>query len=280
MKKNNNKGNSTATMVKCTAWLTIFFLLLVGLFFVGDWLDLAGNLNIHFRFDWTATACAFLSAIASIFLASVSVIQNKKAEEANERLAKINKDQLEASIIGNNYPIIKFRDQQRIENRNGRKEFVFRFFDTRGVPLKEAFIRNVVVVPLKGEFENEKKRREIVLQKKEISTLLQFTFLHDDSQTGFYMVRVPTIELFDGYRYCRIELEMDLVSTTGVVSRCKYYVLLDGDDGIYKQLNKRIYPHVYHQFFENKAIISEQKYLKEKTNRFGSKKPLDNHSGL
>lgn len=267
MKKNNNRGNSTATMVKCTVGLTIFFLLLVGLFFIGDWLDLAGNLNIYFRFDWAATACAFLSAIASIFLASVSVIQNRKSEEVNKRLAKINQDQLEASIIGNNYPIIKFRDQQRIENRNGRKEFVFRFFDIRGVSLKEAYIRNVVIVPLKGEFENEEKRREIVLQKKETSTLLQFTFLHDDSQTGFYMVSVPTVELFDGYRYCRVELEMDLIGTTGVVSRCKYYILLDGENGIYKQLNKRAYPYAYHQFFESKGIMSEQKYLNSKNGK-------------
>lgn len=232
--------------------LLIFFSLLVIIFAM---LDMS---------EWASVMCAFMSVVTAVVLGTVSVIQNKKSEETNERLAKINQNQLEASIIGNNYPIIKFRDQQRIENRNSRKEFVFRFFDTRGVPLKEAYIRNVVVVPLKGEFENEEERREIVLQKKEVSTLLQFTFLHDDSQTGFYMVRVPTVELFDGYRYCRVELEMDLISTTGVVSRCKHYVLLDGEDGIYKQLNKRIYPCVYHQFFENKAIISEQKYLKEK----------------
>lgn len=267
MEKKKNRRNSSAILVNCTIGLIIFFLLLVGLFFVGDWLNLAEKLNMHFRFDWAATACAFLSAVASIFLASVSVIQNKKAEETNERLAKINRDQLEASIISNNYPFIKFCDQQRIENNNDRKEFVFRFFDTRGVPLKEAYVRDVVVVPLKDEFKNEEKRREIVLQKKEANTLLQFTFLHGDSQTGFYMVRVPTIELFDGYRYCRIELEMDLISTTGVVSKCKYYVLLDGEDGIYRRLNKRIYPYVYHQFFESKEIISEQKYLDNKNGK-------------
>lgn len=250
MKKRNNLWEKH--IIRCMVGLLIFFSLLIILFAV---------LGIS---EWASVICAFMSVVTAVVLGTVSVIQNRRSEETNKRLAKINKDQLEASIISNNYPFIKFCDQQRIENNNDKKEFVFRFFDTRGVPLKEAYVRDVVVVPLKDEFKNEEKRIEIVLQKKEANTLLQFTFLHDDSQTGFYMVRVPTIELFDGYRYCRIELEMDLISTTGVVSMCKYYVLLDGEDGIYKQLNKRIYPRVYHQFFENKAIISEQKYLKEK----------------
>jgi len=82
-KKKDDKGNSNAVLVGCTVGLAIAFLLLVGLFFIGDWLDLAEKYNLHFRFDWAATACAFLSAFASILLASVSVIQNKKAGEVN-----------------------------------------------------------------------------------------------------------------------------------------------------------------------------------------------------
>lgn len=224
-KKKDDKGNSNAVLVGCTVGLAIAFLLLVGLFFIGDLLDLAEKYNLHFRFDWAATACAFLSAIASIFLASVSVIQNKKAEETNERLAKINQDQLEVAIVKDSYPLIKFCDLQRIE-KNG-SILVLRFFDTRNNPLREACTRNVVAIPLKGKFENEEVQRKIKIRDEMVREPLQFTFNNDDSQTGFYMIKIPTEELFKGYRYCRIELEMDLIGTAGVVTKCKGYALLD-----------------------------------------------------
>lgn len=252
MKKQN--GDWEKRIVYSMVGLLIFFSLLIVIF------------AIFGISEWASIVCAFLSTVIAIVLGTVSVIQNKRAEKTNERLAKINQNQLEASLINSNYPFIKFCDRQRIESTNGKKEFVFRFFDIRNIPLKEAYIKNVVVVPLKERFENEKKRREVVLQKEEIKEAIQFTFLHDDSQTGFYMVRVPITDLFDGYRYCRAELEMDLVGTTGVVSRCKYYVLLDGD-GIYEKLDKRVYPYVYHQFFENVDIISEQKYLDSRSGK-------------
>lgn len=88
---------------------------------------------------------------------------------------------------------------------------------------------------------------------------MQFTFKNDDSQAGFYMIKVPTGELFDGYRYCRIELEMELISTAGVVTKCKGYALLDSKSN-HKGMPGREYPYVYHQFFEIKEIKSEQKY--------------------
>lgn len=264
MEKKKNRRNSSAILVNCTIGLIIFFLLLIGLFFVGDWLNLAEKLNMHFRFDWAATACAFLSAVASIFLASVSVIQNKKAEETNERLAKINQDQLEVAIVKDSYPLIKFCDLQRIE-KNG-SILVLRFFDTRNNPLREACTRNVVAVPLKGKFENEEVQREIKICDEKVREPLQFTFKNDDSQTGFYMMKVPTEELFDGYRYCRVELEMDLIGTAGVVTKCKGYALLDSKSN-YKGMPGREYPHVYHQFFEIKEIMSERKYNNIKRER-------------
>ena len=265
MKKNNDRGNLTATMVKCPVGLTIFFLLLVGLFFIGDWLDLARNLNIHFRFDWAAIACAFLSAVASIFLASVSVIQNKKAEEANERLAKINQDQFEASIINNNYPLIKFCDLQRIINNNETKKFVFKFFDTRSVPLKEVYTRNVGFVPLAGIWKEEDQSRRVIMREKKQKDKLQFTYSREGvNDDGFYMITVPIKEpMFDGYRFCRVELEMDLISTTGVVTKCKGYAMLDSD-GEHRFMDNRNYPYVYHQFFEINEIMSEKKYLSSK----------------
>lgn len=264
-KKKDDKGNSNAVLVRCTVGLAIAFLLLVGLFFIGDWLDLAEKYNLHFRFDWAATACAFLSAVASIFLASVSVIQNKKAGEANERLAKINQDQFEASIINNNYPLIKFCDLQRIGDDNGAKKFVFKFFDTRNIPLKEVYTSNVGFVPLADIWKDEDQPKWVIMREKKQKDKLQFTYSHEGiNNDGFYMVTVPMKEpMFDGYRYCRVELEMDLVSTTGVVTKCKGYAMLDSD-GEREFVDNRKNPYVYHQFFEIKEIMSEKKYLSSK----------------
>lgn len=216
--------------------------------------------------DWAGVLCSGLSAIGAIVLGTVAIVQNKKAEEANERLAKINQDQLEASIIKDNYPFIKFCDLQRIE-RNG-SVLVLRFFDTRNNPLTEACTRNVIAVPLKGKFENEEVQKEIRIRDGEVREPLQFTFNNDDSQTGFYMIKVPTEELFNGHRYCRIELEMELIGTTGVVTKCKGYALLDSKSN-HKGMPGREYPHVYHQFFEIKEIMSKQKFNNIKRERNG-----------
>lgn len=244
-------------LVRDIAIFAVFFLLLILAFFLGDYFNLADTLNIHLRFDWTAIFCMFLSAFASIVLGTVAIIQNKRAEEMNKRLVKINQDQLETSIVKDGYPLIRFCDLQRIEE-NG-DILVLRFFDTRNNPLKEACTWNINAVPLKGKFENEKTRREIKIRDEKVKELLQFTFNNDDSQTGFYMIKVSTAKLFDGYRYCRIELEMELISTTGVVTRCKSYALLDSESN-HKGMPGREYPYVYHQFFEIKEIMSERKY--------------------
>ena len=208
---------------------------------------------------WATVLCEALSAIGTLVLGIASIIQNNRAENTNERLAKINQEQLESSVVKNNYPLIKFCDLQRIENNS---ELVLRFFDTRNIPLKRIHTRNVVAIPLAGRYENEEKKRIIVLRKSELDEPLQFTFNHDDSQTGFYMVRVPSKNLFVGFRYCRVELEMELISTTGVVTVCKGYVLLDGENER-KGKKEREYPSAYHQFFEIKKIISEKKYNKD-----------------
>lgn len=244
-------------IVKTCILLIVLFVLLTALFFLGDLFNLASVLNLEIRYDWAATFCAMMSAISSILLATVSVIQNNNADETNKRLAKINQDQLEASIIKDNYPLIKFCDLQRIEESGSL--LVFRFFDTRNNPLKEIVTWRVVAIPLKDKYKNEKVRREITIREKKVREPLQFTFNHDDSQTGFYMIKMPIEKLFDGYRYCRVELEMELISTTGVVTRCKGYVLLDAESN-HKGMPGREYPYAYHQFFEIREISSEQKY--------------------
>lgn len=249
MKGQNNSWEKQ--IIRNMIGLLVFFLLLIVLLAI---------LGIS---EWASVICAFMSVVIAIVLGTVSMIQNKKAGEANERLTKINQDQFEASIMNNNYPMIKFCDLQRIEDDgDGSKKFVFRFFDTRNVPLKEAYTRGVGFVPLTGMYKEETESRRVVMRKEKKKDALQFTYLHEGVAGGFYMITVPMKELmFDGYRYCRVEIEMDLMSTTGVVTRCKGYVLLDSGSS-HKGMVGREYPYVYHQFFEIKEILSEQKYNK------------------
>ena len=249
------ESNWERRIIRNMVGLLIFFSLLIGIFAI---------IGIS---EWASILCAFLSATTAIVLGTVSTIQNKRAEETNERLAKINQDQLEAAIVNNNYPMIKFCDLQRIEDDdNDNKQFVFRFFDTRHVPLKEAYIRNVGFVPLAGKY----KRGEfglVVMRKKERKDTLQFTYLHDGIDDGLYMIAVPMRgPIFDNCRYCRMEVEMDIVSTTGVVTRCKGYALLDCESN-HEGMLGREYPHVYHQFFEINEIVSEKKFKKERDSR-------------
>lgn len=250
MREQNNSWEKQ--IIRYMVGLLVFFLLLI---------VLLAMLGIS---EWASIICAFMSVVTAVVLGTVSVIQNKKAGEVNERLARINQDQFEASIINNNYPMIKFCDLQRIEDDGGGgKKFVFKFFDTRSIPLKEAYTRGVGFVPLAGMYKEEEGTRRVVMREKEKEDALQFTYLHEGVAGGFYMITVPLKELmFDGYRYCRVEIEMDLVSTTGVVTRCKGYALLDSESN-HKGMAGREYPHVYHQFFEIKEIMSEKKYGKE-----------------
>lgn len=229
--------------------LLVFFSLLIVLFAI---------LGVS---EWASIICAFMSVATAIVLGTATIIQNKRAGETNERLAKINQEQLETSIINNNYPMMKFCDLQRIEkDENSGREFVFRFFDTRNVPLKEAYTRNIVFVPLADKYKNEDILRRIIMRRAEKRDTLQFTYLHENVDNGLYMIRVPMKEMmFDGYRYCRVELEVDLISTTGVATRCKAYALLDAKSN-HKGMLGREYPYVYHQFFEIKEIMSEKKY--------------------
>ncbi len=260
-KKKRNDEFWERDVIKNTFCLVVLFLLLTMAFFIGDWFNLAETLGLHLRFDWAANFCMFLSAFASITLGSVAVLQNKRAEEMNKQLAKINRDQFEVSIINNNYPMIKFCDLQRIENTDdGSKKFVFRFFDTRNIPLREVYTRNIGFVPLADKYKEEEKPRRIIIRKEEQKDALQFTYLHEGIKDGLYMITAPMRDaMFNGYRYCRVELEMDIVSTTGVVARCKGYALLDSESK-HKGMLGREYPYVYHQFFEIREIISEKKF--------------------
>lgn len=252
MKKNDNKFLRRTLCILAIATILISLILTIVFSILGN-------------FEWASILCALLSAIGTITLAFVTIIQNKMAEKTNKRLAQVNNDQFEASIINNNYPLVKFCDLQRIENNgDGSKKFVFRFFDIRNIPLKEAYTKNVGFVPLADKYKEEENSKWITMRRKQKKDALQFTYLHEDTADGLYMIVVPMKEpMFDDHRYCRAELEMDIVSATGVVTRCKGYALLDSESN-HKGMLGREYPSVYHQFFEIKEIMSEQKYLDSK----------------
>lgn len=205
--------------------------------------------------------CSALSAVGAIILGTVAVIQNKEAQETNKRLAKINQEQLETSIIKDNYPLIKFCKTQRIESDN--KTLTLRFFDVRNAPLKESYTRNVGWLPFDSKYRASSEGRRLVLRKKEKKDTLRFTYPHSGSNEGIYTVSVPVDNLFRDYRFARIELEMDLISTTGVVTRNKAYVLLDKECD-YKGMKERKYLTAYDQTFEIKEVMSEQKYRGER----------------
>ena len=75
--------------------MIVLFVVLIGIFAIFD------------NSDWAMVLCSALSAIGAIVLGTVAIIQNKKAEETNDRLTRINQKQLETSIVRDNYPLIK-----------------------------------------------------------------------------------------------------------------------------------------------------------------------------
>ena len=207
--------------------------------------------------EWASVICAFMSVVTAVILGTVTVIQNKRAEETNERLAKINQDQLETSIINNNYPMIKFSENQRIQD--SRKTFILRFFDIRNTPLKEVVTRNIEYLPYEKKYKPLDGNKKTTIRESEVKDVLKFTYPHNGSNEGVYTIKIPVNKLFGGYRYARIELEMDIIGTTGVVARYKAYVLMDKESG-YKGVSGKDYPYVYDQSLEIREIISEKKY--------------------
>ncbi|MBR3172447.1 hypothetical protein IKF21_00800 [Candidatus Saccharibacteria bacterium] len=246
MKKWNN--NWEKQILKYMIGLLVFFSLFIALFAI---------LGIS---EWASVVCAFMSVVTAIVLGTMTAIQNKRAEETNERLARINQEQLEASIINNNYPMIKFSELQRIDDDGNT--FVVRFFDVRNVPLKEAYTRNIEWTPFEKKYKQLDGAEKSILRKKEIKDVLKFTYPHNGSNDGIYVIKIPVNNLFDGYRYARIELEMDLVSTTGVVTRSGAYVLMDRESK-HKGMAGRQFLQVYDQSLEIREIMSEQKYNKK-----------------
>ena len=93
---------------------------------------------------------------------------------------------------------------------------------------------------------------------------LQLTYLHEDIEKALYMIDINVNqELFNSYRYFRLELQTDIVSVAGVVSKNECFALLDTNYK-YPGMASRDYFEVYHQFFEVKEILSEEKYNRQR----------------
>lgn len=216
-------------------------------------LNLADTFNIHLRFDWAIIICTFVSAIAAICLGIVSIEQNK-------RLAEINDAQLESSIVAQNYPLIKFCKEQII--KIDTSIFELKFYDTRNIPLKEIYIKNMALIPYSEMYKVNETSKPIWIQKEKKRIQVEFTPYHEknDESEGFYFADVKSdLEIFQKHKYYKIEFELDVISTSGVVTTYKYKLLVERADGINPLKNRR-YPKVYHQFYEFGAIISVKKY--------------------
>lgn len=219
-----------------------------------DIFDLSEKLNIHLRFDWAMILCTFSAAIASVILGIVSIKQNT-------RLAKINDAQLEHSIIAQNYPLIKFCSNQIIEVDNDI--FKLKFYDTRNTPLREIYVGNMRLIPYSEAYKVEEGCEPIWAQKAKQRLEVEFTPYHkkNDVSDGFYFADIQSDpELFQKHEYYRIEFELDVVSTAGVVTIYDYKILVRRSDETNESKSRR-YPEVYHQFYSLKNIMSLKEYV-------------------
>ena len=228
-----------------------------------DMHNASSGVGSNLRFDWLTGGCTFLAAIASLFLGIVAIIQNIRANESNERLAKINDAQLESSIVSQNYPIIKFRGDQVI--KLDTKTFELKFFDVRNIPLEKIFISNMQLYPYSGRYSLDKSVSPISVWKGRRWMQAEFTPEGSaDSKkdaSGFYLVDIEVDpSLFQKYPFYRIEFKIDIMSTAKVVTTYKRYCLLMERANSTVQSDTRSRPIMYHQFCEFGKTVSERVY--------------------
>lgn len=255
--KDNKKNNLKTSIYRSLIWILRVFAVIIIAILIGDMFNLADTLNIHLRFDWAMIICTFVSAIAAITLGVVSIEQNK-------RLAEINDEQLESSIVAQNYPLIKFCKEQI--TKIDTSTFELKFYDTHNTPLKEIYIKNMALIPYSEAFRVDESRKPIWIQKEKKRIQVEFTPYHEknNESEGFYFADINSdLEVFQRYKYYRIEFELDIISTAGVVTTYKYKLLIERADGINTLKNRR-YPKVYHQFYEFGDIMSLNKYSRQK----------------
>lgn len=255
--KDNKKNNPKTSIYRSLIWILRIFAVIIIAILIGDMFNLADTLSIHLRFDWAMIICTFVSAIATITLGVVSIEQNK-------RLAEINDEQLESSIVAQNYPLIEFCKEQII--KIDTSTFELKFYDTRNTPLKEIYIKNMALIPYSEMYKVDGTSEPIWIQKEKKKIQVEFTPYHEKNSEseGFYFADIHSdLEIFQAHKYYRIELDLDVVSTSGVVTTYKYKLLIERADGINPLKNRR-YPKVYHQFYEFGDIMSLNKYSRQK----------------
>lgn len=255
--KGNGKNDLRNSIYHPLVWILRIFSVIIIAILIGDMFNLADTLNIHLRFDWAMIICTFVSAIAAICLGIVSIEQNK-------RLAEINDAQLESSIVAQNYPLIKFCKEQIIKIDNNI--FELKFYDMRNTPLKEIYIKNMALIPYSETYKVDGASEPIWIQKEKKKFQVEFTPYHEKNSEseGFYFADIYSdLEIFQAHKYYRIEFDLDVVSTSGVVTTYKYKLLIERADSINPLKNRR-YPKVYHQFYEFGDIMSINKYSRQK----------------
>ena len=251
-------------VVKCLIFCVLAIsLATLALALVINLLNWSNGVGTNLRFDWVSAGCSFLSFLGSLFLGIVAIAQNDTANRQNEKLAQINKDQLESSIISQDYPQIKFCNKQIVELDTNF--FKLKFIDRRDIPIKEILVSNMRIIPYSEMFKVADGKKPIVVQKDLLPIMVEYTPYHEKDgveSDGFYFANIPVnTDWFQENKYCRLEFNLDAISTAKAVTRYRYRLLLQRADGINKQKNRR-YPEVYHQFYEYVDILSENKYYK------------------
>lgn len=215
MKKKNSSSNHPFKPIMIIA---LFFAVIIIAIFIGDLLNLADTLNIHMRYDWAAIFCAFMSAVSAITLGIVSIKQNNRLSELNEK-------SLEVSKINNGYSLIHFREKQPI--RSGGKLLKLKLYDTKNIPLDYIVVNRIAIKPLKAKYE-ESDKPEILLTSQKQKLDLEFTPINPENPVDFYYANVEIDSPQDalkGNSFVRLDLNITVVNTLGIATSYDYFIM-------------------------------------------------------
>lgn len=236
-KQPNDSKGFQESLVRPLAIILIFFSTIILAIFIGDIFDLENTIKIHLRYDWAMILCTFMSAIAAITLGVISIVQNKRLSELNEK-------SLETAKINNGYSLIHFRDRQFIEQSG--KQLKLKLYDTKNIPLKSIKIKRIQLQHLEYVYKEDEKPK-IVLTNKQQTIDLKFTPINPDNKEDFYFADIevdfPFADYTDGM-YLRLEFDMEVTNVLGVTTTYEYYVL----NKVFKKEEDRIILENYYEF--------------------------------
>ena len=243
IKKRKNGKNSQNNPLRPLAVILISFFVIILAIFIGDFFDLERVIKVHLRFDWAMILCTFMSAIATIALCAVSIVQNKRLSELNEK-------SLETAKINNGYSLIHFRDRQFIEQSG--KQLKLKLYDTKNIPLKSITIKQIRLQPLKYIYKEDDKPK-LILTDQQQTIDLKFTPVNSDNKEDFYFadaeINFPFEEYKDGM-YFRLELDTEVMNVLGIVTVYEYHVL----NRVLEKEKNRIVLDNYYEFNFCKSI--------------------------